>query len=71
LREPGYIEKDYESLQNTLTYPYLSWTFSYIIYKKTNTSFGLVNVRGLADNFNPYDNITFVNISELKKSREY
>ncbi len=71
MREPGYIEKDYESLQNTLTYPYLSWTFSYIIYKKTNTSFGLVNVRGLADNFNPYDNITFVNISELKKSREY
>jgi len=38
--------------------------------KKANTSFGLVNVRGLADNFNPYDNITFVNISELKKEVE-
>lgn len=38
--------------------------------KKANTSFGIVNVRGLADNFNPYDNITFVNISELKKEVE-
>lgn len=30
----------------------------------------MVNVRGLADNFNPYDNITFVNISDLKKEVE-